>query len=108
LTISNDQYENLQALTFNIGDYPYTLTPNAQIWPRTLNANIGGNSDTIYLVISDIGSYSGSGLDFINGYAFLSVFAVISFGIRLTTYPTVNAFILCSTPLTAKWALQIP
>lgn len=108
LTISNDQYENLQTLTFNIGDYAYPLTQNAQIWPRSLNANIGGNSDSIYLVVSDIGSYSGSGLDFVNGYAFLSVFAVISLGIRLTTCPTVNAFILCSTPLTSKSALQIP
>ena len=52
----------------------YGLTANAQIWPRSLNSAIGGTSDDIYLVVSDIGSNSGQGLDFINGYAFLERF----------------------------------
>ncbi|KAJ8585656.1 acid protease [Rhizopogon salebrosus TDB-379] len=72
LKISYDQYENLQSLNFNVvGDNTLVLTPNAQIWPRSLNTAIGGDSDSIYLIISDIGSDSGTGLDFINGYAFL-------------------------------------
>lgn len=52
----------------------YGLTPNAQIWPRSLNTAIGGSADDIYLVVNDIGSDSGSGLDFINGYTFLERF----------------------------------
>ncbi|KIJ58536.1 hypothetical protein HYDPIDRAFT_34065, partial [Hydnomerulius pinastri MD-312] len=71
LTITSEQYANLQTLTFNIGGESYDLTPNAQIWPRSLNSAIGGTSGNIYLVVSDIGTNSGSGLDFINGYTFL-------------------------------------
>jgi len=73
LTISSYQYGNLQNLNFVINGVTYPLTPNAQIWPRSLNYMIGGNSDSIYLVVSDIGSQSGTGLDFINGYSFLLV-----------------------------------
>ncbi|KAG2069599.1 acid protease [Suillus decipiens] len=71
LKITSSQYAKLQNLTFEIGGKAYDLTPNAQIWPRSLNTVIGGSSDSIYLIVSDIGSSSGSGLDFINGYAFL-------------------------------------
>ncbi|KAF8448674.1 family A1 protease [Boletus edulis BED1] len=71
LTITSTQYSDLQTLSFNIGDTSYDLSPNAQIWPRSLNSVIGGSSGSIYLVVSDIGSPSGSGLDFIDGYTFL-------------------------------------
>ncbi|KAH7926943.1 acid protease [Leucogyrophana mollusca] len=71
LTITSEQYDNLQTLTFNVGGTSYDLTPNAQIWPRSLNTALGGNADSIYLIVSDIGTASGSGLDFINGYTFL-------------------------------------
>jgi len=71
LTISSDQYSNLSDLNFEIGGTTYALNANAQIWPRSLNSAIGGTSGNIYLVVSDIGSNSGSGLDFINGYTFL-------------------------------------
>ncbi|KIJ65854.1 hypothetical protein HYDPIDRAFT_87296 [Hydnomerulius pinastri MD-312] len=71
LAISSDQYANLQSLFFNIGGESYELTANAQIWPRSLNSAIGGTSDNIYLIVSDIGTNSGSGLDFMNGYTFL-------------------------------------
>ncbi|KAG1763714.1 acid protease [Suillus occidentalis] len=74
LTITSEQYDNLQTLNFNIGSTSYSLTPNAQIWPRSLNTDIGGDSDHIYLVITDLGSKSGSGLDFVNGYSFLQRF----------------------------------
>jgi hypothetical protein len=108
LKISYDQYENLQSLNFNVvGDNTLVLTPNAQIWPRSLNTAIGGDSDSIYLVISDIGSDSGTGLDFINGYAFLFVFAVTSIGTWLTTCPTVNATILSTTPQTTRSASHL-
>ncbi|KAG1901049.1 acid protease [Suillus fuscotomentosus] len=71
LKITSSQYAKLQSLTFKIGDRAYDLTPNAQIWPRSLNTYLGGSSGDIYLIVADIGSDSGSGLDFINGYAFL-------------------------------------
>ncbi|KZT18690.1 hypothetical protein NEOLEDRAFT_1143040 [Neolentinus lepideus HHB14362 ss-1] len=49
----------------------YGLVPNAQIWPRALNSAINGTTDSIYLIVGDIGFNSASGLDFINGFAFL-------------------------------------
>ena len=39
-----------------------------------LNTAIGGDDDSIYLVIGDMGSKSGEGLDFINGYSWLERF----------------------------------
>jgi cathepsin E len=71
------------------------LTANAQIWPRALNANIGGTTDDIYLIVADIGSPSGEGFDFINGYAFLerfySVFNTASGAVGLATTPFTTA-----------------
>lgn len=74
LMITSDQYNNLQTLNFNVGSASYGLTPNGQIWPRSLNTDIGGDTDRIYLIVADIGSNSGTGLDFVNGYSFLQRF----------------------------------
>ncbi|KAI0718143.1 aspartic peptidase domain-containing protein [Cerioporus squamosus] len=74
LKITNDQYANLKSLYFEIGDTRYELTANAQIWPRALNTAIGGQPDDILLIVGDLGSPSGEGLDFINGFAFLERF----------------------------------
>ncbi|KAG2068180.1 acid protease [Suillus decipiens] len=75
LAISEDGYSALQNLHFNIGPQTYTLTPNAQIWPRSLNTKIGGRqANTVYLIVRDIGTPFGSGLDFINGYVFMQRF----------------------------------
>jgi pepsin A len=74
LMITSEQYANLKTLNFNIGGTSYGLTPNGQIWPRSLNTDIGGSSNNIYLVINDIGPGSGPGLNFINGYSFLQRF----------------------------------
>ncbi|KAH7925602.1 acid protease [Leucogyrophana mollusca] len=71
LTITEEQYDNLQSLYFNIGGTTYEFTPNAQIWPRALNSVLGGQEGQIYLIASDLGSESGSGLDFINGFGWL-------------------------------------
>ncbi|KAF9228380.1 acid protease [Gyrodon lividus] len=71
LTITASQYAKLKTLTFNIGGVAYDLIPNAQIFPRSLNTAIGGSASSIYLVVGDIGTPSGYGLDFINGYTFL-------------------------------------
>jgi len=74
LKITAEQYGNLKPLNFKVGYSTFSLTPNAQIWPRALNTLIGGNANEIYLIVSDLGTNSGQGLDFINGYAFLERF----------------------------------
>ncbi|THH06185.1 hypothetical protein EW145_g4262 [Phellinidium pouzarii] len=74
LKISSSSYANLKSLFFNIGSSKYELTMNAQTWPRSLNSAIGGDSGLIYLVVADIGTDSGQGLDFVNGYTFLERF----------------------------------
>ncbi|KAK0246439.1 aspartic peptidase A1 [Armillaria nabsnona] len=77
LRITSAQYAKLSSLFFNINGVSYELTPNAQIWPRSLNTEIGGSSSAIYLIVNDIGTNSGEGLDFINGYTFLERFYTI-------------------------------
>ncbi|KAG2114237.1 aspartic peptidase domain-containing protein [Suillus discolor] len=74
LLISSTQYNALENLNFHIGSETYTLTPNAQIWPRSLNTYIDGSINAIYLIVNDIGTPSGEGFDFINGYTFLERF----------------------------------
>ncbi|KAG0045743.1 hypothetical protein BGZ83_009022 [Gryganskiella cystojenkinii] len=83
LTVTSDQYENLKPLRFTAGAVSYTLTPNALIWPRANNADIGGNPGSIYLIVKDSGSNSGSGLDFQIGYRALRRF--------YTVYDTTNS-----------------
>ncbi|KAI9450023.1 aspartic peptidase A1 [Lactarius psammicola] len=66
------------------------------IWPRTLNTFIGGTSGSIYLVVNDIGTPSGSGLDFINGYTFLerfySVFDTTNNRVGFATTPVHHSY----------------
>ncbi|KAJ3488415.1 hypothetical protein NLI96_g2845 [Meripilus lineatus] len=93
LTITESQYNNLQPLVFNIGGTAFELSANAQIWPRALNSQIGGEEGKIYLVVADLGSPSGQGLDFINGFVFLQRFYSI--------YDTTNSQVgLAPTPFT--------
>ncbi|KAK0450505.1 acid protease [Desarmillaria tabescens] len=77
LCITSSQYSNLSSLYFNINGKSYELTPNAQIWPRSLNTAIGGSPNDTYLIVNDIGHNSGQGLDFINGYTFLERYYTI-------------------------------
>jgi len=65
---------SMPLLTFFGSQNTYTLTPNAQIWPRHINYEIGGSAGLIYLVVKDIGGNSGSGFDFILGLPFLQRF----------------------------------
>ncbi|KAJ3871219.1 hypothetical protein F5051DRAFT_288252, partial [Lentinula edodes] len=71
--ITTAQYNALENLVFTIGGTEFSLTPNAQIWPRSLNTDIGGSASSIYLVVADLGAI-GTGFDFINGYVFLERF----------------------------------
>ncbi|EDR01383.1 aspartic peptidase A1 [Laccaria bicolor S238N-H82] len=93
LRITPAQFSALQGLVFTINGVLYTLTPNAQLWPRSLNTQIGGTAGSIYLIVGDLGSASGEGLDFINGYAFLERF--------YSVYDTANQQVgLATTPYT--------
>ncbi|KZP03447.1 acid protease, partial [Athelia psychrophila] len=74
IKLSAAQYAKLKPLNFKIGQHTYTLSPNAQIFPRSLTESIGGVKGSIYLVVGDMGASSGQGMDFINGYAFLERF----------------------------------
>ena len=57
-----------------------------------LNTAIGGTDDFVYLIVNDIGSLSGEGLDFINGMTFLERFFTVfdsgnsQFGIATTPF----------------------
>ncbi|KAF7298759.1 Acid protease [Mycena indigotica] len=93
LTLTESQFEDLQSLFFEVGGTIFELTPNAQIWPRSLNSTLGGEEDKIYLITADLGSPSGQGLDFINGFGFLQRF--------YSVYDTTNSQVgLATTPFT--------
>ncbi|KAG6328727.1 hypothetical protein ID866_10362 [Astraeus odoratus] len=55
LTITQEQYRNLQSLSIFIGDQSYDLSPNAQIYPRS------SSSEQIYLVIKSLASEASLG-----------------------------------------------
>ncbi|KAG5718082.1 Polyporopepsin [Termitomyces sp. T112] len=81
LVITEKQFLSLKPLFFNINGVSYELTPNAQVWPRSLNTFAGGKPDSIYLIVGNLGLSTG-GLDFIIGYTFLERF--------YTVYDTTN------------------
>lgn len=65
------------SLFFNINGVTFEFTANAQAWPRSLNSFIGGTSTNVYLIVGSIGTPTGEGLDFINGFAFLERFYAV-------------------------------
>ncbi|KAF9343100.1 hypothetical protein BGX26_006270, partial [Mortierella sp. AD094] len=77
LSITPDQFANLKSLFVNINDVAFELTPNALIWPRSLNTAIGGTAGGIYLIVKDNGANSGSGLDFVLGQTFMERFYTV-------------------------------
>jgi cathepsin E len=74
LRLTTAQFANLKSLFFTANGHTFELTANAQIWPRNLNSAIGGNANSVYLIVGDLGTPSGEGLDFINGMTFLERF----------------------------------
>ncbi|KIM47467.1 hypothetical protein M413DRAFT_439126 [Hebeloma cylindrosporum] len=95
LRITSAQFSALQSLFFTAGGTTFELTANAQLWPRSLNTDIGGIAGRIYLIVNDLGTNSGQGLDFINGYTFLerfySVFDTTNKRVGLATTPFTTA-----------------
>ncbi|KAG2351848.1 aspartic peptidase domain-containing protein [Suillus spraguei] len=76
LTITLAQYNNLLDLNFHIGEEVYSLKPNAQIWPRSINQAVNGIDGAIYLVVKNLGIPDG-GCNFLLGYAFLQRFYTV-------------------------------
>ncbi|KAJ8696003.1 hypothetical protein PTI98_005906 [Pleurotus ostreatus] len=95
LRITPQQFINLQNVDFHIGGTTFTLVPNAQIWPRALNTAIGGSNSFVYLIVADLGTPSGEGFDFVNGFAFLerfySVFDTTNRRVGFATTPNTAA-----------------
>ncbi|KAK0500658.1 hypothetical protein EDD18DRAFT_1067613, partial [Armillaria luteobubalina] len=62
--------------------------------PPLLNADIGGSLSAMYLVVNDLGTNSGRGRDFANGYTFLERFHVaggrVGVGVTTQTRATTN------------------
>jgi hypothetical protein len=78
LSITPDQYENLQSLFFDISGTTYEITKNAQIYPRAMTEIIGGKSDGIYLIVQDISfSRQPAGISFVLGRPFLQRFYTV-------------------------------
>jgi len=77
LRLTTAQFANLQSLFFTIGNTTFEFTANAQIWPRALNTLIGGTANNIYLIVGNLGTPTGEGLDFINGMVFLERFYAV-------------------------------
>ncbi|KAG6328191.1 hypothetical protein ID866_10898 [Astraeus odoratus] len=69
LTITQDQYNNLQTLSILIGDQSYDLSPNAQIYPRS------SPDGRIFLVVKSINA--DIGLGFILGSTFFQRYYVV-------------------------------
>ncbi|KAG2363656.1 aspartic proteinase precursor [Suillus spraguei] len=74
LSITLEQYDALHPLEFHIGDQTYSLTRNAQIWPRYINSYINGLDSGIYLAFKSLDTPVGHGEDFRLGYVFLQRF----------------------------------
>lgn len=53
-SITTQQYESLQSMYFTVGETTYELTANGQLWPRSFNAEIGGDEEAIYLAFSSV------------------------------------------------------
>ncbi|PPQ79426.1 hypothetical protein CVT25_002696 [Psilocybe cyanescens] len=95
LKVTTANFNALQSLFFVANGATFELTANAQIWPRALNTDIGGVAGSIYLIVADLGSNSGEGLDFINGFTFLERF--------YSVFDTANKRVgFATTPFTAS------
>ncbi|KAG2367204.1 hypothetical protein BDR07DRAFT_1479329 [Suillus spraguei] len=79
LKITPNQYGALQPLEFHIEGRIFSLTRDAQIWPRSLNHKLKGLTDpyATYLIVTDMGGHFGSGIDFRIGYPFMQRFYTV-------------------------------
>ncbi|KAJ4473168.1 family A1 protease [Lentinula aciculospora] len=76
LSITEAQLSNLTTLSFigtdiNGETQHFDLTPNAQLFPRAFNTEIGGSADDIFLITASSGSTAASSIGCIMGQSFL-------------------------------------
>ncbi|KZV97331.1 acid protease [Exidia glandulosa HHB12029] len=74
LRVTPAQFAVLPTLNVVVRGVTFPLTPDAQRWPRQLNTAIGGSPSFVYLIVNNLGTPVGSGLDFILGQFFLERF----------------------------------
>jgi cathepsin E len=95
LRITAAQFASLQSLFFTTNGVTFEFTANAQLWPRSLNTAIGGQANRIYLIVGNLGTPSGEGFDFVNGFVFLerfySVFDTTNKQVGFATTPFTTA-----------------
>ncbi|KAF7307466.1 Aspartic peptidase A1 [Mycena indigotica] len=95
LKLPTANFAGMKDLCFATGASRFCLTPDAQVWPTSLNTLIGGDTSSIYLITANSEELSGTGLDYILGQMFHERF--------LVTYDlSQNAVGLAKTPFTAS------
>ena len=114
LSITPAQFAALKPLNFQINGQAFALSPNAQIWPRALNVDIGGNPNSIYLVVADVraslllNSPVTDRIDLIGLLRYSSASPVEKVWILSVDSPSTSASIRSTTPPTTKSALRPP
>lgn len=76
-TLTSDQFALLSPVVLELNGVKIEIPANALIWPRRLNSQIGGSANAIYLIVGDLGTPSGQGLDFVIGYRVLKRFYTV-------------------------------
>lgn len=56
-SINSTQFAKLQPLTFKLGNHSYALTADAQIYPRSRNAEINGTVNGYYLIVQEVSPF---------------------------------------------------
>ncbi|KAL4242480.1 peptidase A1 family protein [Abortiporus biennis] len=77
LKLTPAQFSNLKSLFFTINNVDFEFTADAQTWPRALNTAIGGDANSVYLIIANLNTPTGQGFDFVNGFTFLERFYTV-------------------------------
>ncbi|KZV88127.1 family A1 protease [Exidia glandulosa HHB12029] len=75
LSVTEAQFTQMKTLNLVVnGQVTLPITRDAQRWPQALTTAIGGDPKAVYLIIGNLGTSRGSGIDFILGQFFLERF----------------------------------
>jgi hypothetical protein len=77
IVIPSSSVADMKPLNFTIGGHVFSLDTAAQLIPSDQNAVWGGKTGVQYGVISNLGTDSGAGLDFIIGQKLMEKYYVI-------------------------------
>jgi hypothetical protein len=72
-----DSCDELESIFFEMGSRSFEIPVGLYRWPADQNSIIGGDANKCYLAVSDLGTPSGEGLDFILGYNTMKHFTVV-------------------------------